>query len=370
MSDDAREALASVVDELYATLVSALAARCDGNEERAKQWIDDGPYLACEAHEAGLVDDLIYSDELPARLAALTNGEASEGSEADAHTLLDSVYLRVSQRRFALEPLVEGRAEIAVVPVLGLIRSSEHSARPLVSLLRRLASSPSVRAVVLRVNSPGGDPLASDLIWRAVEVLRRKKPVVASLSDTAASGGYYVAMGANEIIAEPTTLTGSIGVVMAALEFEDLLSELGVNFDGVRRGRHASIYDPYRRRSDEDRAVLERHVRGLYRGFVEKAARGRGCEVEALEKVAEGRVWTGAQAVQQGLVDSLGGLDTAVERATALAGLAPGSGEPVVWTTQVPLWQRLRPAEALGTGAALELLFRSQLWCPLQIPLR
>ncbi len=368
-SDEAREALTDVVDSLYGALVEGLAARCGGTEEAARR-IDEGPYLASEALEAGLVDTLLYGDELPRRLAILGGAPPSEDGPPPPRLLPDQVYLRLSRPSFALEPLATGSPKLAVVPVQGLIRSPERSARPLVAALRRVGEAPDVKAVVLRIDSPGGDPLASDLIWRAVDQLRQEKPVVASLGDTAASGGYYVAMAANEIVAEATTLTGSIGVVLVGLAFDELLGSLGVRFEGVARGRHAGIYDPYRRRSDDELSLLARQVDRIYKSFVEKAARGRGRDTDEIEKVAQGRVWTGAQAVENGLVDVLGGLGTALERARSLAGLGAGEGEPVFLSTQLPLLQRLRGVEALGASSLLEGLTGVQLLCPIEVPLR
>ena len=374
LSDEAREALDAVVERLYDALVEGLRRRNGASAEQARRWIDEGPYLAGEALEAGLVDALCYGDELPGRLQALAPGDhadASEDGDAEeaerAHLLGEQAYLRVSRRHFDFDSLLEPRADLAVVPVQGLIRSPEHSARPVVALLRRLAEDRDVQAVVLRIDSPGGDPLASDLIWRAVGKLREKKPVVASMGDAAASGGYYVAMAANEIVAERTTLTGSIGVVLMGLVFQELLEHIGIRFDGVARGRHAGIYDPYRQRSDEERELLARQVERMYRSFVAKAAAGRDRDVAEIEEVAEGRVWTGGQAHERGLVDHLGGLDTALERACALAGLAPGAGRPVYLAPSVPLLQRLRSVEPLG---AHTLVTGISLLCPISIPLR
>ena len=373
MSPEAREALEPVVDELYGELVRGLAQGRADSEEQARRWIDEGPYLASEAHELGLVDELVYGDELAERLARLGASDGAPSApdgEREARLVPDALYLRVSRPHFALEPLREGRVEIAVVGVEGLIRSAERSARPLVALLRRLAKMPTVRAVIVRINSPGGDPLASDLIWRAVCKLGEDKPVVASLGDTAASGGYYVAMAAHEIVAEPTTLTGSIGVVLIGLQFEETLERLGIQFDGVKRGRHAGIYDPYRARSAEERAVLERQVDQLYRAFLEKAAAGRGRSVGEIETVAAGRVWTGTQARDHGLVDHLGGLEMALERARSLAGLPADAGQPVFVAPRATWLQRLRGQEPIAGPAALDLLQGIRLLCPLRIPLR
>ena len=188
------------------------------------------------------------------------------------------------------------------------------------------------------------------------------------MGDTAASGGYYVAMAAHEIVAESTTLTGSIGVVMMSLELEGLLQTLGVRFDSVSRGRHAGIYDPFRARSEEERAHLKAQVRRLYENFVAKAAGDRSLTPEELESAAQGRVWTGAQARTEKLVDVIGGLDTAVARARERAGLASDEGR-VVWSRAVS------PAMVPQLGfrpldGILPFLHGAQLLCPIQTPLR
>lgn len=366
MSESAREALDDVADALYDTLVAALAAGRARDPEQARRWIDEGPYLAREALERGLVDELIYADELPARLAALAEDPPGSGEDQEASLIEGSWYLRVARRRFRWEPVGRGWPRIAIVPVLGLIRAG--SSRGVVSTLRRLRQSPEIRAVVLRIDSRGGDPLASDLIWRAVARLAAEKPVVASLGDIAASGGYYAAMAAHEIIAESATLTGSIGVVLASLEVKGLLDDLGIQFDGVSRGRHARIFDPWHSRSGDERAHLRRQVDGLYREFVRKAAEGRGIAEAALEEVAQGRVWTGAQARDRALVDGLGGLEVALERARALAGLASGEGETVQLPVAARPLARLMRREPLET--MVEHLAGLQLFCPVDAPLR
>jgi protease-4 len=207
--------------------------------------------------------------------------------------------------------------------------------------------------------------LASDLIWRAVCRLRERKPVVASLGDVAASGGYYVALGAAEILAEATTLTGSIGALLVGLDLERLLSQLGVTHDGLQRGRHAGIYSATRPRDPDELALLQGQVDHIYRGFVQKVAQSRGQSEAELEKAAQGRVWTGEAAVGLGLVDALGGLEAALERARARAGLGPEQGEVVVRAPRRGTLARLRSRDPLGAAGPGALL-----WCPLQIPLR
>jgi protease-4 len=165
---------------------------------------------------------------------------------------------------------------------------------------------------VLRVDSPGGSAIASDLIWREVFLTREKKPVIASMSDVAASGGYYISMPAHSIVAQPATLTGSIGVVMVKFAIGGTLNKLGVNLDRVTAGRWADLYAPDRPFTPEERQRIEQSLLATYESFVEKAASGRNTTPEKIDSVAQGRVWTGAQAKQIGLVDELGGLERAL----------------------------------------------------------
>ncbi len=365
MSTESREALEGVVDSLYGTLIEGLASGRAASNGCARRWVDEGPYLASEAREIGLVDDLVYGDEIPTRLASFDGDEGAEPEDREARLVGEGGYVRISRRRFRWRSLWDRPDRIVVVPVVGMLRAGAGSPRGVVGVLRRLASDESVAAVVIRVDSPGGDPLAADLIWRAIRKLAERKPVVASLGDTAASGGYYVAMGATEIVAEPTTLTGSIGVVWLMLEVGGLLDEIGIRVEAVERGAHAGIYDPTRARTDDERARLRAQVEQLYRDFVEKVASSRDLETERVEAVAEGRVWTGAQARAHGLVDDLGGLDRAVLRARELAGLPPEGEDPeFVRGYTLPLRELLRAEPVAREDRGPKLL------CPIWIPLR
>jgi protease-4 len=236
-----------------------------------------------------------------------------------------------------------------------------------VRLLRELADDPGVPAVVVRIDSPGGDVLASDLIARGVARLAARKPVVASMGDVAASGAYCIAAEAHEILAEPTTLTGSIGVVLAGLDLEALLERLGIARDGLERGRHARIYDATRRRPAEERALLRAQVERIYARFVERVAQRRQLSSADAAAAARGRVWTGRDALQRGLVDAVGGLDQALARARTLAGIAP-TAQAVMLRTPGARWTRWRRSDPLdgGPSAAAPAL----LWCPVRIPLR
>ncbi len=366
MSDAAREALGAVVDTLYEQLVDGLARGRAGDRERATRWIDQGPYLARQAREIGLVDDLVYVDELPRRLAELEGRELEPDAEPDVHLVGEAGYLQLTAARFHFRSLGVGADEIAIVPLTGTIRPGSGSSRGLSGLLRRLGEDPGVGAVVLRVDSPGGDVLASDLIARAVSRLDERKPVVASMGDVAASGGYYVAMMAREILAEPTTITGSIGVVLAGIDVEGLLDRLGVATDGLHRGRRARIYDVTRARDDDERGALRVQVEQIYAGFVERVAAARELSAADAEKAARGRIWSGSAALEQGLVDRLGGLDDAIERARELAGLPDVARVQMHVPAQTP-WARWRQSDPLDAAAAARA--GAWLWCPIRIPL-
>ena len=173
--------------------------------------------------------------------------------------------------------------------------------------MRKARADRSIKAIVLRIDSPGGSAIASDVIWREVMLTRNVKPVIASMSDVAASGGYYIAMPAHAIVAQPATLTGSIGVVMVKFVIDGTLKKLGLNMEHVQQGRYADIYSPVRPFTPEERAKVEEQMQATYDSFVEKAAAGRNTTPEKIDAIAQGRVWTGRQAKELGLVDELGG---------------------------------------------------------------
>jgi protease-4 len=187
--------------------------------------------------------------------------------------------------------------------------------------LREAADDESMKAIIFRIDSPGGSALASDVVWQAVQDARKKKPVVASMSDLAASGGYYVACGADAIVAQPATLTGSIGVFVLRPMVSGLLEKLGIGFESLQRGRHADMLLSTREMSPESRARMQAEVRSVYDQFVGRVAAGRSLDAARVDELGRGRVWTGAQAKEVGLVDELGGLRKAVEIAKAKAGI-------------------------------------------------
>jgi protease-4 len=195
-------------------------------------------------------------------------------------------------------------------------------AETIAAQLRTAAADPEVKAIVLRIESPGGDGLGSDLIYRAVQKAREKKPVIASMGDVAASGGYLAAAGAETIVAEPTTLTGSIGVFILKPELSGLLAKLGVKRDASGRGELSQIESFAKPWTEKERKAVEKQIEAFYGTFVDRVATGRKMPREKVEAVAGGRVWTGRQAAERGLVDRLGSLDDAIAMALARTGLS------------------------------------------------
>ena len=303
-----REMAESLNNDLYEQLVRGLAEGRHKTPAEMRVLIDHGPYQPEDAIRAGLIDDVAYEDELDDKAKLVKDG-------GRVKFLSMSDYRKVSALSLGL-----GRGQrIAVIYAVGMITSGESDpmggsvgSDTLIDNLRKVRADDSIKAVVLRIDSPGGSAIASDLIWREVFLTREKKPVIASMSDVAASGGYYISMPAHSIVAQPATLTGSIGVVMVKFAIGGTLNKLGVNMDRVTAGRWADLYAPDRPFTPEERQRIEQSLQATYESFVEKAASGRNMTPEKIDAVAQGRVWTGAQAKQIGLVDELGGLDRAL----------------------------------------------------------
>ena len=317
-----REMAESLNADLYEQLIRGLAEGRHKSEKEIRDLIDHGPFLPEDAVRAGLVDDVAYEDELDDKVA-LSSGEVRFLEQQSYRQVLpSSLGLNTGPR-------------IAVIYAVGIISSGESNydsaqgqvvgSDTIIEYLRKARADSSVRAIVLRVDSPGGSAIASDVIWREVMLTRNVKPVIASMSDVAASGGYYIAMPAHAIVAEPATLTGSIGVVMIKFVIDGTLKKLGMNMEGVSNGRYAELYSPIRPFSPEERARVEEQMQATYDVFVEKAAAGRNTTPERIDAVGQGRVWTGQQAKQVGLVDELGGLERALAIAKQHAKLAPDS---------------------------------------------
>jgi protease-4 len=335
---------------------------------------DRAPLLREDAVTSGLIDRIGFRDEAYARIAELTGAEeiSPETGDADADgappRLYLSRYARATGPGGSPLPSMPGRrhkSTIAVVTLAGPIVSGRGGSRVLpfgsssaggdtvAAGLREAAADDSVSAIVLRVDSPGGSVNASETIWREVKKAREHgKPVVASMGAVAASGGYYVSMGADAIVANPGTITGSIGVVTGKLVARDLKGRLGVGSDAVRTNANADAWSINAPFTPEQHAHVEAEADLWYADFVQRVAEGRHLSVEAVEAVARGRVWTGADALEHGLVDELGGLRTAVRRAKVLAGLDEDAKVRIIGYPGSSLWEFLRPRPSSQPAAS------------------
>jgi protease IV len=312
MSPETREVMTGIVDDLYSKMVGHIAQARRKTPEDVRALIDQGPFLANAALEDGLVDQLRYEDQMFADLQQKVN-------TGELHKLSAGRYQKVSPDSLGLE----GRHRIAILVGDGTITrgSAEDEgasddgirASGFNKLLRRLAGDASLDGVVVRIDSPGGDAVASDEIWREMNLLSKKKPTVISMSDTAASGGYYMAMTGDPVVAYPGTLTGSIGVVFGKPNLHGLYDKLGVTKDMIARGRFAAIDSDYSDLSPVELAKLKEGIDANYHDFVAKVAQARRSPFDRIEPLAQGRVWLGGQAKANGLVDELGGLDRALE---------------------------------------------------------
>lgn len=355
-SPAAREAIEALVDGEYRQIVAAIAAARGLAPEVVEGLVDTAPHSADEALAAGLVDSLLYPDQFRDLVEELAGAEPR----------------LVPVQGFGPQGPIAGR-RLAVVIAEGTIVRGSGGVEPwsdelfvgsddLAELLRRLAEDSRVPAVVLRVDSPGGSALASDLILRELELLAEEKPVVVSMSDVAASGGYYIAAKAEKIVAEPGTLTGSIGVVLGRFATAGLEREhLGITRDSIARGENAGIWRSPEPLTPPQEAEIRSEMARVYDVFVGHVADGRGMERAAVERVAEGRVWLGEDALRLGLVDELGGLDRAIELAKEAAGLAADEPLRVGFYPEPKGWLELfleprKPLLPAGLEALRELV--------------
>jgi len=319
-SDPAREERAEILDDAYSRLVHDLSIDLSRDEEAVRKLIDSGPFTASEATRDKLVASTVDTHDL----------------EDAAHGLFGKRTPILDQGPPAEHPRFGPTGQIGVVVIDGSIVDGENvdvpfldvhmsGGRTIVKAIDEMADNPRIRAIVLRVDSPGGAVTASDQIWRAVKRAREKKPVVASMGDVAASGGYYVAAPATEIWASPSTITGSIGIFYGKIDVAPLAERFGVGIASEKRGAHAGADSMYRPFSDEERASLVGKLRIWYRQFLDRVAEGRHMSVEKVDSLARGRVYSGDAALANGLVDSLGGFGSALARARELGHVGPNA---------------------------------------------
>jgi protease-4 len=340
MSPETSEVMNSLADDLYADLVNTIAKGRKKSPDAVRAIIDDGPFLSKQALANGLVDELRYEDEMYGELKT---------------ALRQTGITKTTEHEYAAVPDSAGGSErIAYVVGEGTITRGDPESystgtglesEAFDKMLNRVANDSGIKGVIVRIDSPGGEVTASDEMWRAMNELRKKKAVVISMSDDAASGGYYMAMSGDTLVAYPGTITGSIGVVFGKPNLHGLYDKLGVTKDYVTRGRNALIESDYQSLSDSERLKLRNDIDIDYEDFVGKVAAARRKPVSAIQPLAQGRVWLGDQAKANGLVDELGGLDRAIELVKAKAHIPAGNAVSLV----------LYPARR----SLFEMLFRS-----------
>ena len=338
MPKEAKESMDAILDDLQAALLSATSSRTDGDMAKAKALIDKGPYTASTAAEAGLIDGVGFARE------SREEAKAAAGVETLIRTRLLPKQEQLTLGQFL--DLLSGETKkpkavderVALVFVTGNITDGESSSSgeavsgPFVRAMERLEEDENVKAVVMRINSPGGSALASDRMWQAARRVAEVKPLIASVGDMAASGGYYIASAAQEVLAHPNSLVGSIGVVGGKLNIEPLAGELGVNTFVLQRGARAAWSTPVRGLTPTERKAFEGLLRDTYDRFIDRVSEGRKMERDAVLAAAEGRVMTAEDGKALGLIDEVGGLTEALRRARAEAGLDPDSAVEI-WPT-------------------------------------
>ena len=340
MSEPVKKNMTALVDDLFDQMITQIASDRNLQVDEVRALVDKGLLRPEEAKEAGLIDRVDYPDSLRTELTAEYDADKLVYVLNYAKKNVDTDFSGPMGMMKMFQILLGGDGsgksskgpKIAVVYAVGPIMSGKSESNPfggevmgsdtIVEALEEAADDENVKAIVLRINSPGGSALASDLIWRATQ--ETDKPVVASMGDVAGSGGYYIAMGADRIVADPGTITGSIGVVGGKFNMAGLYGKIGLTTDVISRGKHSGMFSSTANFTDSEREVVTAMMQGVYRQFTTKAAEGRHLPLEKLEELAGGQVYTGRVAKRIGLVDELGTLKDAIQLAKQLAGLKPG----------------------------------------------
>lgn len=339
MSKEFREEMEAVLDSYFSQMKQIVAEARKLTVDKVAEAIDAGPFTSAKAKELGLIDRLAYPDELenlvkggPDSKVKITKKYGKKKLDTDFSGFTGMVKMMDLLMGIEQPKRKSTAAKLAVINAVGPIMTGASSSDPftgegtigsetLSKAIRQANEDATVKAIVMRVDSPGGSALASDLIWRELELVQ--KPFVISMGDVAASGGYYIAMNADKIFAEPGTITGSIGVVGGKLATQGLFDKIGINTSIITRGKNAGVMSITTPFSETERAAMQQMMNDIYKQFTTKAATGRKMEYEKLEKLARGRIYTGLQARELGLIDEVGTLGDAIAEAKKLAGLKP-----------------------------------------------
>jgi protease-4 len=340
--------------DLFNQIVGGIATGRKKDEAEIRRLIDQGPFLPEEALRAGLVDDVQYEDQVDTKLEGENDRRQIDGDE----------YARVSDTSLGLNR----GPRLAIIYAAGTITSGKSGYDPvngaaigsetLIQYIRQARRDSAVRGIVLRIDSPGGSATASDAVWRELMIARNERedrPIVASMSDLAASGGYYIALPAQLIVSQPSTLTGSIGIFGGKIVTGGVYEKLGARIESTSIGKHAEIESPVRPYSPDEVKKLDEQLEAFYDQFVEKVATSRHSTPEKIDALAQGRVWTGQQAKERGLVDALGGLDRAIELTKERAKIPADSDvELVVYPPRRSFYEILSD-QLNGTNQSLEV---------------
>lgn len=344
-------------ESLFEQLVRGVAEGRQKRDVDVRRLIDEGPFLPAEAVRAGLVDEVAYEDDVREKLRAETGGSSDDEIDDDDYAGISAESLGLNRGAkigviFASGAIVSGKS--GYDPLTGTTVGSE----TLIDAIKLARKDSSLRALVLRIDSPGGSSVASDAIWHELTLAAKgdvTRPLIASMSDLAASGGYYIAMAAESIVAQPATLTGSIGIYGGKYVTGGLYEKLGATIEGTSHGKRAEIDSPARRYSPDEASKLDEQLRTFYGEFVGKVAGARRKSRDEVERLAQGRVWTGQQALEHGLVDALGGLDRAIALAKERAKIgADEEVELVVFPPRRSFYELL--SEQLAGGASRQAI--------------
>jgi protease-4 len=339
MSEAQREQYEALLESAQREFLGAVAGSRKVTPQTVKSWIDEGVTSAERARELGMVDSVAYEDE------------ALRGQQAFA---AGARFLRRKRRPLAAKRIafvslsgliVPGKSRNIPLP-LPILGGPQAGSETMIRALRQAEGDSSTEAIVFYVDSGGGSALASDLIWREIARIRSQKPVVAVMGTVAASGGYYVLTHAHHVIAAPMTVTGSIGVISGKPVLEGFNSKYGLNPETLSRGRYALTNSPDKPYSEAERAFVERAMTHIYEQFIRKVAEGRKLSRERVDELGRGRIWSGADALERGLVDELGDVALAIERAREMAGLSEGAA---VWNVEAPAKMLLPTAQDPST---------------------
>ncbi|MFQ5928121.1 MAG: signal peptide peptidase SppA [Acidobacteriota bacterium] len=349
MTPEIREMLESILRDIEGRFVSTVAQDRNTEEESLRRVMKVGMAPADQALEEKLVDTLGYKDEVVQPLMS-----SDDASEESYRGLKASHYLDAVKDKYK----TRSQHKVALLGGLGAITAGHSDpfmemmgGTTVASHLRKIRKDKNIKGVIFRVDSPGGSAVGSDMVWKEVRRLEEdNKPVVVSMSGVAGSGGYYISMGARHMVSQPSTITGSIGVIFGKFDMKGFYHWLGITVDQVKLSPNADIFSSFTSLNDEQKRNVESWMETIYENFVQKAAEGRGLDYEELEPKARGRIYTGAQAKEMGLVDELGGLQVAIARMKQALELEEDEEiELVLYPRPKSLWETLTSGDFFGS---------------------